>query len=79
MRAAIYLSEVKQENLLATVDVEVCPRGIYQIDHVEYELLGQPKFIIGDQDRAGDHHLQYVELVVEKYDPNRPKVFRSPA
>ena len=65
MKAAIYLNERKNENLLAYVDLEVVPRGIYEIDGVDYIYKGQPKFIISKKDRRGDE-LQMVELIVER-------------
>jgi hypothetical protein len=66
MIAYIYLNDTNPDSLLATVDMEVCLPGIYQIDGVEYELTGQHKFVIDNQDRGGDHHLHHVELVVQK-------------
>lgn len=71
MKASIYLNKVANENLVAYVDLEVCPRGIYQINGVEYLLTGQPRFIISDADREGINTLTQVVLIVEKYDSNR--------
>jgi hypothetical protein len=69
MIAVIYLGEKKTSNLLAWVDnLEVCPRGIYRIDDKDYELKGQPKFIISGADR-GINKLVKVELIVEEYFP----------
>jgi len=68
MKASIFLKGRDKSTLLANVDLEVCPRGFYEIDGVVYQCTGQPKFIIGGEDRDGNHSLQRVELLVEKYD-----------
>jgi hypothetical protein len=75
MKAAIYLqnAERKGVSLLTYVDVEVCPRGLYQIGGITYQLTGQPKFIISGNDQAGQGSLIRVELIVEEYNP-APKV-----
>ena len=47
MSVTIYLNERKEENILVKdVGLEVVPRGLYEIDGVVYEYVGQPKFII---------------------------------
>jgi hypothetical protein len=83
VRTAIYLKEMKLENLLVVVDLEVVPRGIYQIDGKMYEYIGQPKFIIDSGDDRNSAELQMVELIVEEYGPNpvrkRPAVSIGPA
>lgn len=79
MRAYIYLNERKDENLLVEVDVEVCPRGIYEIDGKPYQVIDQPRFVISSGDSRNPGELRYVELIAEEYNPNKPKVFRGPA
>lgn len=63
MRAFIYLKEAKQENLLAEVDVEVCPRGIYEIDGKDYYVVGQPRFVIRSGDDRNPGKLLHVVLI----------------
>ena len=70
MKAHIFLKGEKpgDEKLLAQVNLEVVPRGIYVIDDVPYQYVGQPTFIIAKtHDHYGDGHvLKRVEIVVEK-------------
>lgn len=63
MRAFIYLKEEKNENLLADLEVEVCPRGIYEIDGKPYVVTGQPKFVIRKGDDRNLDTLRYVVLI----------------
>lgn len=67
MRAFIYLKEEKPENLLADVNVEVCPRGIYEINGAPYQLTGQPKFVIQKGGPYESGSLHHVTLVVQHY------------
>ena len=70
MIARIYLKEIKPENLLAEVLLEVVPRGIYEIDGVAYQYTGQPKFIITSHPETDFYrarkYLETVEFTVEK-------------
>lgn len=87
MKTRIYLEEIKKDNLLAEVDLEVVPRGLYVIDGIEYEYVGQPKFTIDEQDTrrtSTSHVLSLVELVVSHHEREGkptgvPGVFRGPA
>ena len=67
MKTAIFLNEMKMENLLVVVDLEVVPRGIYQIDGKKYQYTGQPRFIIDSGDERNSAELQMVELIVQPY------------
>ena len=70
MRAHIFLKGCNpgDEKLLAQVELEVVPRGIYVIDDEPYQYIGQPTFIIARDDNPyGDGHiLKRVEIMVEK-------------
>lgn len=84
MRAAIYLKVISDTTLIAHVpNLEVCPRGLYEIGGKLYQNTGEPKFIISATDRNGDNELVRVDLVVEEYDPSparrRPAVSVGPA
>jgi hypothetical protein len=69
MRAKLYLKEIKPDNLLALVEnLEVVPRGLYEIDGRTYQYSGTPKFIIQSGRFRGEcHNLVLVELVLEEY------------
>lgn len=82
MRAAIYLKVISETTLIAYVpNLEVCPRGLYEIGGKLYVHTGQPKFIINAVDRNGDNELVRVDLIVEEYvpEPKRPAVSIGPA
>jgi hypothetical protein len=57
----------KVSQVLASVELEVVPRGIYVIDGIKWQLTGQPVFFIRTSERNGDK-LEYVELYVTKYE-----------
>lgn len=68
MKTIIFLKEAKPENILAHVELEVVPRGLYEIEGKTYQYIGQPKFIIDKgQYRCDPHRLMRVELIVEEY------------
>lgn len=73
MRTDLYLKEIKPENLIASVELEVVPRGIYQVGDKLYQYTGQPKFVISEWHPYQDfpelkrHCLDHVELIVEEY------------
>lgn len=68
MLTFIYLKEVKPENLIAEVNLEVVPRGIYQVDDRLYQYIGQPKFVmVRGKYRGQPHNLIRAELIVEEY------------
>ncbi len=68
MRAIIFIEENGQKQVLASVkDLEVVPRGIYEVDGVEYQYTGQPKFIIYKDEY--EHKLASVEFTVERVHP----------
>jgi len=66
MKTHIYLNESGKRKLLCNVELEVVPGGTYVIDGVPYKLMEKPVFVIGNEDRSGNHQLQWVELTVEK-------------
>ena len=73
MKAHIFLQGKlgEAETLLAEVNnLEVCPRGLYVIDDVVYEYVGQPTFIFEKLPylHGGGHTLKRVEIVVKKRD-----------
>jgi hypothetical protein len=72
MKVSIYLNKVEPVWHVATVELEVVPRGIYEIDGIVYHLTGQPKFYITKSGRyAGcDHDLVEVELIVSRTAPS---------
>lgn len=67
MKTKLYLKSISPENLLATVDLEVVPRGIYVINGIPYQYTGQPKFTIvkGESPPFNTHMLILTELIVE--------------
>jgi hypothetical protein len=70
MKTFLYLKEVKPENLIAAVELEVVPRGIYQVKGKKYIYnSGQPTFVIheGSGWRDEPYRLVRVELIVEEY------------
>jgi hypothetical protein len=73
MRTYVYLNERKESNLLASVDMEVVPRGSYIINGVAYINKSQPEFFITStslQTSLGmTHAVNWVNLIVEKVDP----------
>jgi hypothetical protein len=72
MMTAIYENFKSPETLLAHVDLEVVPRGIYEIGGVEYQYKGQPKFIMSKPlciEGEKFSTLTMVELIVEKVRP----------
>ncbi len=50
---------------VATVELEVVPRGIYTIDGVDYLVDGQPQFIIQDG------KFQYAQLIAKRVEDYR--------
>jgi hypothetical protein len=67
MKAHFFLNEVKPENLIAiVVNLEVIPRGIYQLDDKKYYYSGTPTFIIKN-DFSSLYSLMQVEIVLEEY------------
>lgn len=69
MFTKIYLDKKSPETLLTQADLEVVPRGIYEVGGVEYQYKGQPKFVVSKPTNIdGDVFsvLLYVELIVEK-------------
>jgi hypothetical protein len=69
MYAHLYLHERKPENLVAAVNLEVVPRGIYQVGEKLYQYIGQPKFVIAENKSGRDEPYTFVrvELIVEEY------------
>lgn len=54
------------QSFLVETDLEVVPRGIYVVDGVRYQYVGQPTFHINNSLTAKKHILTSVDLVVEK-------------
>lgn len=69
MYTLLFLHERKPENLVAAVDLEVVPRGIYQVGEKLYQYVDQPKFVIAENvlGRGEPYTLTRVELIVEEY------------
>jgi hypothetical protein len=75
MKTHLLVQDGESKTLLAEVDLEVVPRGIYMVDGTPYQYTGQPTFIINTFKREGgirytgklpSHTLERVELTVEK-------------
>ena len=73
MRVNLYLMDTRQPDFkgekLASVELEVVPRGFYVIDGVQYQFAGQPAFqIITDKqfkcEPEATHRLTSVDLLV---------------
>lgn len=66
MRTRLYLKEIANNTLLAEVQLEVVPRGIYVIDGVSYQYTGQPKFTLSKCENFDVlYDLVLTELIVE--------------
>ena len=69
MRTHLLVRGDEELSLLAEVDLEVVPRGLYVVDGIVYQYTGQPTFVIKRDYNfeGGPHVLHHVELIVEKF------------